>query len=388
MSVNTMEFNQVSTVLNDLNEQVTGRKQLAPTNTNEFVSVANSVLRAGYDPVLNAITQMVTRTIFSIRPYSRRFAGLQVDNQRWGAITRKINIADKPFEDDARFDLVDGQAIDHYIVNKPNILQTNYYGANIFEKSLTIFKDSLDSAFTGPDQFGEFISMVTQNASDMIEQAHETTARATIGNFIAGKITADNGVIHLLTEYNDKTGLNLSAQDVYKPDNFPSFIKWVYGRIEELSQRMTERSELFQINVTDKPVMRHTPQRDQRVYLYGPAMAEITARVLADTYHNNFLKLAETESVNYWQSILTPDSISIAPTYLDADGTLIDGENVEQANIFGVIFDRDAMGYTIMNQWSGTTPLNVKGGYWNTFFHFTERYWNDFTEKGIVLLLD
>ena len=383
-----MEFNQVSTVLNDLNEQVTGRKQLAPTNTNEFVSVANSVLRAGYDPVLNAITQMVTRTIFSIRPYSRRFAGLQVDNQRWGAITRKINIADKPFEDDARFDLVDGQAIDHYIVNKPNILQTNYYGANIFEKSLTIFKDSLDSAFTGPDQFGEFISMVTQNASDMIEQAHETTARATIGNFIAGKITADNGVIHLLTEYNDKTGLNLSAQDVYKPDNFPSFIKWVYGRIEELSQRMTERSELFQINVTDKPVMRHTPQRDQRVYLYGPAMAEITARVLADTYHNNFLKLAETESVNYWQSILTPDSISIAPTYLDADGTLIDGENVEQANIFGVIFDRDAMGYTIMNQWSGTTPLNVKGGYWNTFFHFTERYWNDFTEKGIVLLLD
>ena len=388
MSVNTMDFNQLSVVLNDLSEQVTGRKQIAPTDTKEFVSVANSVIQAGYDPVLNAITQLVTRTIFSIRPYSRRFAGLQVDNQRWGAITRKLNIADKPFEDDARFELVDGQAIDHYTVNKPNILQTNFYGANVYEKSYTIFRDQLDNAFRGPEQFGEFISMVTQNASDMVEQAHETTARATIGNFIAGKISADNGVIHLLTEYNEKTGLNLTDQDVYKPDNFKPFMEWVYARVEELSQRMTERSSLYQIEVTDKPIMRHTPQRDQRVYMYAPALAEISARVLADTYHDNFLRYAETESVNFWQSILTPDAINIAPTYLKPDGTLEEGSAVEQANIFGVIFDRDALGYTVMNQWSGTTPLNVKGGYWNTFLHFTERYWNDFTEKGIVLLLD
>lgn len=388
MSVNTMDFNQLSVVLNDLNEQVTGRKQLAPVDTSEFVSVANSVLQAGYDPVLNAITQMVTRTIFSIRPYSRRFAGLQVDNQRYGAITRKLNIADKPFEDDARFDLVDGQAIDHYVVNKPNILQTNFYGANVYEKSYTIFRDQLDNAFTGPDQFGEFIAMITQNASDMVEQAHESTARATIANFVAGKISADNGVIHLLTEYNTETGLSLTAQDVYKPDNFKPFMEWVFGRIAALCDSMTERSSLYQINVTDKPVMRHTPLQDQRVYLFAPIMRMITSRVLTDTYHDNFLKLAETESVNYWQSILTPDSINVEPTYLTPAGTLTKGAAVNQADIMGVIFDRDALGYTVMNQWSGTTPLNVKGGYWNTFLHFTERYWNDFTEKGIVLLLD
>ena len=113
MSVNTMDFNQVSTVLNDIYEQASGQKGLAPTTPNEWVSVAQKTLAVGYDPVLNAITQVIGRTIFSNRPYSRRFAGLQVDEQIWGAITRKINIADKPFEDDARFDLVDGQAIDH-----------------------------------------------------------------------------------------------------------------------------------------------------------------------------------------------------------------------------------------------------------------------------------
>ena len=139
MSVNTMDFNQVSTVLNDIYEQASGQKSLAPTTPAEWVSVAQKTLAYGYDPVLNAITQVIGRTIFSNRPYSRRFAGLQVDEQIWGAITRKINIADKPFEDDARFDLVDGQAIDHYVVNKPNILQTNFYGARTVLAALFIW---------------------------------------------------------------------------------------------------------------------------------------------------------------------------------------------------------------------------------------------------------
>lgn len=389
MSVNTMDFNQVSTVLNDIYEQASGQKSLAPTTPADWVSVAQKTLAYGYDPVLNAITQVIGRTIFSNRPYSRRFAGLQVDEQIWGAITRKINIADKPFEDDARFELVDGQAIDHYVVNKPNILQTNFYGANVFEKSYTIFKDQLDNAFKSPAEFGEFIAMITQNASDMVEKAKEEMARGCIANFIGGKVQGDAGsVVHLLTEYNALTGLSLTAQTVYQPTNFKAFMQWVYSRIEEISSKMTERSNLYQVNLTNYPIMRHTPRRDQRLYLYAPAKAQIEAMVLADTYHDNYLSMAETEGVNFWQSIDTPTSIEVTPTYLQADGTLEEGTSATTENIFGVIFDRDAMGYVTMSEWTGVTPLNAKGGYWNTFMHFTCRYWNDFTEKGVVLLLD
>lgn len=388
MSVNTMDFNQVSTVLNDIVEQATGQKSLAPTTPAEWVSVASKVTANGFDPVLNSITQVLGRTIFSMRPYTRRFAGLQVDEQIWGAITRKLVVADKPFEDDPRYELIDGQAIDHYVVNKPNVLQTNFYGANVFEKSITIFKDQLENAFKSPEEFGRFLSMLLSNVSDMVEKAHEELARACIANFIGGKVSADNGVIHLLTEYNTLTGLALDAQSVYQPANFKPFMQWVYSRIEDLSSRMTERSELYQINLTDYPVMRHTPRADQRVYLYAPAKAQIDAMVLADTYHDNYLSLTDTEAVNFWQAIEDPAKISVAPTYLKPDGTLEEAENVVVDNIFGIIFDRDAMGYTVMSTWQGVTPLNVKGGYWNQYYHFTDRYWNDFTEKGIVLLLD
>ena len=392
MAVNDLTFNQLSMVLNSIVQQATGQKVQQVTNTAEFVSVAQTALKTGYDPVLQAISQVLSRTIFSIRPYTRKFGGLMVSNQQFGNIVRKLNIADKDWEEDSRFELTDQNSVDMYKVNKPSILQTNFYGANVFEKSLTIFKDQLDCAFSNPDEFGRFVSMTMTNASDMIEQAHENLARATLANFIGGKISGDTAsVIHLLTEYNTITGLNppLTAETVYQPANFKPFMQWVYSRVASLSSLMTERTQKFHINVTGKEISRHSPVNKQKVYLYAPARYQTETMVLADVYHDNFLRMADNETVNFWQSIDKPDEINVQPVYLQADGMLkSDDVPLNQKGIFGVMFDEEAAGYTVVNQWSAPTPFNSKGGYSNIFWHFTDRYWNDFTENGIVLLLD
>lgn len=390
MAANDLSFNQLSTVLNSIVAQATGKNPLAITNTSEFISVAQTALKTGYDPLLQSISQVLSRTIFSTRPYYRKFGGIQVDNQKWGNITRKLNISDKDWENDVRFELVDGESVDMYKVNKPNILQTNFYGANVYERSYTIFKDQLDCAFSGPDEFARFLSMVTGNCTDMIEQAHENLARATVANYIGGKVKGDaDSCIHLLTEYNALTGLALTKENVYQPANYKPFIDWVYSRIATLTELMTERSQLFHTNITGKTINRHTPLQRQRVYLYAPARFNIESMSLANTYNYNFLKMAYNETVNYWQSIQSPSKINVKPSYLQADGTITTPEvALEQDGIFGVIFDEEALGYTVMNQWSATTPFNAKGGYSNVFFHFTDRFWNDFTENGLVLLLD
>lgn len=407
MPVNDLSFNQLSTVLNSIASQATGKAALTATNTGEFVSVAQTALKTGYDPVLSAISQVLSKTIFSIRPYSRKFGGIEVSNQQFGNITRKLNICDKDFEDDKRMGLTDGQSVDMYKVNKPNILQTNYYGANQYQKSLTIFKDQLDCAFSSPDEFGMFISMTMQNVTDLLEQARENLARATISNFMGGKIVGDTGnVIHLLTEYNTLTGQTLTATTVYLPENFKAFMQWVFSRIAALSEMMTERSKKFHVNVTnfggtynsetgvstggtDKSVMRHTPMRSQKVYLYAPARFQTEAMVLANTYNDNFIKYADNETVNFWQSIETPDTINVKPTYMVATGELVTPTEATSTDaIFGTIFDESALGYTLVNQWSAPTPFNADGGYSNIFWHETARYWNDFTENGVVLLLD
>ena len=388
MSVNTMSFEDASAILNNIRQQVTGETSLAPVTTADFVSVATTLLQSGYDPVLNAITQMVSRTIFSIRPYNRKFGGIKMDSEQWGAIVRKLSIADKDFDKDVRFELVDGQSEDMYKVNKPNVLQTNFYGQNVYEKNYTIFKDQLDNAFSGPAEFGRFMAMVVQNISDMIEQAHESIARMTIANFVAGKVVATNGVVHLLTEYASDTGVTLTAVTVYDPANFGDFCKWLFAKLATLTSLMSERSGKYQIQITGKEIMRHTPIEMQKVYIYAPIMNALKARVLADTFHPEFIDYSDIEAVNFWQNIDSPMALDVVPSYMDVDGTIKTAAEQNITNLVGVIFDRDALGFTTVNEWSATTPLNAKGGYWNTFHHFTERWYNDFTEKGIVLLLD
>ena len=388
---NTLTIDQVSTVLNAIVAQATGNAAIATADTKDFVTVAQTGLLAGYDPLIGAISQVLSRTIFSVRPYTRKFKSLEADSITYGNHVRKINIADKAAQNDGRLPLTDGVAVDQQQVSKPTILQTNFYGAQTYERQYTIFKDQLDTAFSSPEEFARFISMVVQNVSDMIEQDHEQFARLTVANYIGGVIAgpnATNQVVHLLTEYNTATGLSLTATTVLQPANYPGFIKWAFARIAALSALLTERSEIFHTNVTGKPIQRHTPESEQRVYLYAPSKFGIESRVLADTYHDNYLSMAQHEAVNFWQAIKTPDTINVKPTFMKADGTLQTPTNaVVQANVFGVIFDREAMGYTTVNQWSSPAPFNAKGGYTNVFFHFTDRHWNDFTENGIVLLM-
>ena len=391
MAANTLDFNQISTILNAIVSQATGKTAITPTNTSEFVTVAQTGLKTGYDNLIQAVSQVLSRTIFSNRPYTRKFKGLEADAVTYGNHVRKINIADKDAEDDSRLPLTDGASVDQQVVSKPKIVQTNFYGSNAYQRHYTIFKDQLDVAFRGPDELAQFVAMVIGNCSDMIEQDHENMARFTLDNFIAGVQAGGNTVqvVHLLTEYNAQTGLTLTAKNVYAPENYSAFMKWVFARMAAVSSMLTERSVVYHTNFTDVKLSRHTPEADQRVFILAGNRFGTESRVLADTYHDNYLKMAVNEYVNFWQSITTPDEIKVTPTYMKPDGTLVSPEAaVDMKNVFGVIADREALGYTVVNQWSGTSPFNQRGGYQNVWFHFTDRYWNDFTENGVIFLLD
>ena len=400
---NDLSFNQLSTVLTDIVSQATGQKALAPVNTATFVSVATTALKAGYDPLSTAISQVLSKTIFSVRPYTRKFKGLNVSNQRYGNHVRKLLTIDKPFEDDDRFTLTDEQSIDQYVVNKPKVLQTNFYGANVYQKSTTIYKDQLDCAFSSPDEFASFVSMVMQNASDMIEQAHEETARATIGNLIAGifametdenpgkgfaKANGQGRAVNLIKLYNQETGKNLSVADAFKSENFEGFVKFTFATINTVADFMTDRNTLFCSQLTGYPIVRHTPKDRMKFYLYTDLVNKINSEVYSSVFNPDFLKMVDFETVNYWQSTLSSSSLNITPTVLKNDGSLISTENVQLFKVLGVLFDEEAAGYTTVNQWSQPTPFNAKGGYYNQFWHFTDRYWNDFTENAVIFYMD
>lgn len=401
---NTLSFNQIATVLQAIQEQATGQSAMAATDTSSFVASATTTLATGYDPVFNAINQVLSRTWFSVRPYSRKFKGLEYSETEWGNATRKLAIADKAIKEDDRYlwpqaydngELPangDGEpGADMYQINKPDLLQTNFYGSNVWSDAYTIFRDQLDCAFRSPEELGSFISMVQQNISDKLENVRENVARATLVNFIGGVLNENDSdrVVHLLTEYNTLTGLNLTATTVYQPSNYKAFMQWVFSRIAQISDMMTERTELYQTVVNGKHIIRHTPMADQRVYLYAPARHQSTMMALADTYHDNFLSQAVTETVNFWQSPDAADSINVKPSRIGANGSVVvPSTALEQDGVYGVIMDRNAAGVATTQSWSSPTPFNARGGFTNYWLHETQRVFNDHTEKGVVLLLD
>ena len=403
MSVNNMTFEQSAALLKAVADQATGTTTIAATNVSDFVSVAQTAMKGGLDPVFNAISQVLARTIMSIRPYSAKLRGMEFDERQWGAVTRKLSIADRDPVDNDKYKWPvaydagqnppsgDGNSVDQWVIRKADVLQTNFYGFDVWSDYLTIFEDQINVAFTGPDEFASFWSMVYTAYNNKHEQYYETFKRMCLANFIAALIDEGNTdrVIHLLTEYNTLTGLSLTATSVYQPANFKPFMQFVYSRVAEISSLLTERSQMFQTIINNKPVMRQTPSEDQRIYLLAQGRYRAEMMAIADTYHDNYLKMADTETLNFWQAIDTPDQISMTPVYTDTNGAVKTASaNVSQSNVFGVIADRQAFGVAELKRKARMTPINARGDYTNMWWHTKLRAFNDNTEKGVVLLID
>ena len=394
MAVNTMTFNQLATVLTSIVGQATGKNNLTATDTSAFVSVGKLGLETGYDPLCSAISQVLSRTIFAIRPYSSQFRGLEMDNLKYGNHVRKISFGDTGLEEDDRIKLVDGQSIDQQVVKKPAPVQQNFYGENVYQKHITIFKDQMDVAFSGPDEFARFVGGVMQTVSDELEQAREDTARMTISNLIGGHYQLDRtsvttgSVVHLITEYNAWSGQSITAATVFDPAVFPGFAKWMYGRIATASRMLRERSNLYHLNLTGHDVKRHTPVERQRLYMLAQNMDQVSSNVLSSVYNDEYLRMIPRNEVSFWQSIKSPASINITAGYEIANGTLTSASTSLSGIVFGVLMDDEAAGYTMVNQWSNPAPFNARGGYTNMYWHETQRYYNDFTENCVVFLLD
>lgn len=408
MSVNTLTFEQCSTILNSMVQQATGRSSVISTEA-DFVSVAQTALSLGNDVIFNTLSNVLARTIFAIRPYSASMIGLEKTLPQWGAYMRKFNIVASDWKDDDAYDypvtydatetdnpLGNGLSVDPWIINKREFIQTNFLGQSVFEDHYTVFEDQLETAFRNSEEFGQFLSMMTTDMSNKIELAKENLSRGLVGNFIGGLLAENNSsrVIHLLSEYNTITGMadtegEYTAETILLPDNYPAFMKWVYSRIASVASLFREMSVKFQTTLNSKPVPRHTPYDRQKMYMLAQDRYAMDARVLADTFHDNYLKYADVETVNFWQGIETPDKLIVKPTYTNTSGVVTTaGSAITQTGVFAVLFDEDAMGWSMIHQRVLGTPVNPRGLYRNMWYHMRLRCFSDNTEKGVVFLLD
>ena len=395
MSVNTLNFEQSAAFLTALYEEATGQQPtLQIANTADFTSVGTTLLQGGLDPIIGALAQVLDRTIFAMRVYGKKFDDITIDEIRWGAVTRKVNFIDTDLDSaDDRLTLTDGVAVDPYVVKKPKAVSLQFYGATQYQDSITIFRDQLDSALRDAAEFGRFISGLMTNISNRHKQIEEAEARGMLINFITTQASVDtSNAINVLQEYYNETGVTLTPADMFAPGNYVDFTRWLAAFLETLMDKMSERSLKYHMNITGKELMRFTDKGNMRKYFSDRVLNNIRAVAESNLFNpDRIANIAEgARKMSYWQNIDNPYSVQATPSYLNTTTGAIDtaGAAVQVDNIIGVLFDRDALGMVKRSTWSGATPFNPRGGYYNLFWHWTQQTYNDFTENFVLLYAD
>ena len=403
MAVNLLDVNQAATILAAALSQAQGGAAVAtPLTTADFVTVQQTVTLVGFDALNTAISQVLDRTIFSARPYDRKLRILEADATRWGAITRKVNYVDDSLEADPAYTLANGQSIDMQVVKKPHVIESKFYGFNTFDYHQTIYKQQLQPALRGPEEWAGFLGGLLTHIQNLLEKTHEESARMCVANMIGA--TAQNGVtssnVQLVTEFNAWEGASYTnLQDIVNAGMFSEFARFAFARIQTISKRMEERqTDLYHIPLPDlaqNPITpplvkipRATNVRDQRLIVFAPAFDQINTQVLTTLYNTEYMRLLPHEEVSFWQNIQRPSEIVVVPSYMNTSGVAEPSPTTETvSDVLAVLYDKDAMGYTTFGESYEVAPYNVRGKYWNHFWSFQDRYWNDQSENVVVFTL-
>ena len=164
-------------------------------------------------------------------------------------------------------------------------------------------------------------------------------------------------------------------------------MKYCYGRIAAIASKFRAMSTMYQTAISSQAVARHTPYEKQKLYILDDDRFAMESRVLADTFHDNYLDLADVESIPFWQGIATPDKVIVKPTYTNTSGEVVTAGNAKtQTGVFALLFDTDAAGWAMVHQ-NIYPARNGAGEYTNYWYNMRLRCFQDNTEKACVFLL-
>lgn len=374
---------QIAEIVNETTAQVTGTEPIADVDLNKIVDAGAEVIDTDkVDHYVQSLIDRIGKVVFVNRPYTGGTPSVMMDSWEYGAVLEKIQYEGLPAaEDNDTWNLEDQRSYDPNIFYKPTVSAKFYSERRTFDIPMSFAQRQIKSAFTSAGQLQAFFSMIETAISNGMTVKMDSLVEATINNFIAttyGTGVANARVVKLLTEYTAFTGA--TAPQAEYAFATPEFVRFVAFRMKRKASQMQKLSTVF--NVGGK--YRHTPKDRLHLILHADFTAAADAYLQSDTYHNEFVKLPNADTVPFWQGSGTgfdwDDTSKMIVTPRGAE------EPVTIENVVGVMFDRDALGVSNLDR-RVTTNWNPKGEFTNNWYKFDAGYFNDFNENGVIFVL-
>lgn len=387
--------NQIFTIVNEVAKQAMGSKAIAVVDNTGLIALGDTVL--GNDTTknnfINALTDRIGKTIVSFRAYNSHFPDFERDSIEWGNILQKLKIAMPEAEKDQSYNLVDGETVDQYKINKAKVNQLLFTTETPWQTHITVHLDELEKAFLSSENMGIFISSMFGEVQNRIELAMENLSMDCVNNYIGEiikrKTTTPSRIINLVTEYKDKTGVDHTTEPI-NALNDEEFLKYVVRRINSISTTMEYMTNgmfnqsVYPTNGTGVANSRHTPKSEQKMMLFIDLVNALKTNINSKAFNMEQVAIdIPFRTVPFWQSLQSPSDINIKV----ASGV---GETAsfKSSSVMGILYDREAMGTFKKKYSSLTSPINAAGKYYNVFYHMITMYYNDLTENAVVFLLE
>lgn len=364
---------QIYNIVNSVNKQTMGLADLTVVDEQGLISLGQTVLTTNglADTWLNSLAQRIGRTIISFREYKSKYSEMVLDSLQWGNIVQKIKVSMPEATEDESYSLVDGESVDMYKVANPKVKQSFFTTETPYQFFVTIKRTQLEEAFTSETSMNGFIGAIYGEVQNAIELSLESLARNCINNFVGEKIKAEK-TINLLSLYNTETSKTLTVNTCLHDKEF---LAYCVSRINLYSKYMENMSTEY----NDGTQTRHTPKSLQHLRVLEDFESRLETVVQYQAFRDNYVKLNNYHTTSFWQSIKKPSEINVK---IASDGT-----EVNYSGILAVLYDRDALGLYKKDSWNSTTPFNSAGGYYNTYYHHKELYFNDLSENFVVFVI-
>lgn len=382
-----MAVKQIYNIVNSVNSQTMGLDDLSVVDEQGLISLGKTILTTNglADTWLNSLAQRIGRTIISFREYKSKYSDMVLDSMQWGNIVQKIKVSMPKATEDESYNLVDGKSIDMYKVANPKVTQSFFTTETPYQFYVTIKREQLEEAFTSETAMNGFIGAIYGEVQNAIELSLEGLARNCINNFIAERLKSKKCTFNLLGMYNNETGKKLTVTTC-KHDK--EFLAYCVSRINLISKYMENMTTIY----NDGTQTRHTPKALQHLRILEDFESRLETVVQYQAFRDGYVKLNNYHTTSFWQSIKSPDSIFVKPASDNAEASdnakaSDNAEAISQSNILAILYDRDALGLYKKDSWNSTTPFNSAGGYYNTYYHHKELYFNDLSENFVVFYL-
>lgn len=376
-----MKVKQIYNIVNDITGEILGKTDLVKEDLSNIVDVGKEIFDStSVDNYVRTLVDRVGKVIFVSRPYSGNTPSVLMDSWDYGAVVEKISCELPEAVENKSWDLQDGQDYSPNVFYKPEISAKFFNNKMTFEIDMSFTERQIKSSFASASEINSFLSMIYNAVEKSFTVKIDGLIQRTINNMIAETLANDTtGIkaVNLLKMYNDKFGATLKAKDSITNKEFIRFASMTMGLYID---RLSRISTLFNIGGKD----RFTSNDMLHVIMLSDFKASANSYLQSDTFHNEFTKLPNAETVPYWQGSGSDFSFEkVSAINVNTSG----GKTVSKSGILAVMFDRDAVGVSNLDR-RVTTNYNAKGEFYNNFFKMDCGAFNDLNENFIVFYVE